>query len=271
MSEPRYRRAIVTGASTGLGAVFATQLAAAGCDPILVARDAGRLRELAGRLRKDHGVSPTVVPADLTVPEQRAQIEDLAKRDARLDLLVNNAGFGTIGPFAELDIEREMAEIELNVVALVRLTHAALPGMIQRGRGAILNVASLAAFVPGPYNATYTATKAYVKSFTESLALELEGSGVHAMVVCPGFTRTEFQERAGLDASRVPSIAWMSAEDVVKETLQALDRREVVFVPGLRYRLMVGALGFTPAPLLRALTKRSVARAVGDGARKRDS
>ncbi len=174
--------------------------------------------------------------------------------DKRLELLVNNAGFGTTGPFATLDPDREEAEIRLNVIALVRLTRAALPGMIARGRGAIINVSSLAAFVPGPYDAAYGATKAFVNSFTEALHEEIRDTGVRVQALCPGFTHTEFQQRAGIDVSRLPAWVWMTPEAVVDASLSALQRGQVVCVPGLVNRLLAMLIGATPRRLVRRVT-----------------
>lgn len=264
MSPPGYRKAVVTGASTGLGAVFADELAHRGCNLILVARDADRLQSLADRLQKQYGVGAVAHPADLTKRAGQAGVEALLAADAEIDLLVNNAGFGTLGAFAGLDLEREMDEIELNVVAMVRLAHAAARAMVQRGRGAILNVSSLAAFSPAPYNATYGATKAYIKSFTESLSEELRGSGVRTQVLCPGFTHTEFQARAGLDTTRIPQFAWMTAEAVVKQSLEALDRGTVVCVPGASNWLVAGLSRFAPESLVRRVAGASAKRVLID-------
>jgi uncharacterized protein len=247
-------RALVTGASVGIGAAFSERLAHDGHDLIIVARDRQRLESLAERLRDTHRVQVEVLPADLTETAELRVVERLVA-DADLELLVNNAGFGTVGRFAELDADREEAEIRLNVTALVRLTRAALPSMIERDRGAIINVSSMAGFQPAPYNATYGATKAYVCSFTEALAEELRGSGVRVQTLCPGFTRTEFQERAGVDVSRVPSFAWMTAEAVVDASLAGLARGEVVCVPGITNRLVATLTSAVP----RSVTRRIVA------------
>lgn len=260
-----YRRALITGASTGLGAAYAEELARRGCSVILVARSGDRLREVADRLRGQYSIEAESVPADLTERSGQQRIAELVARDDALDLLINNAGFGTLGRFAELDIERELAEIELNVVALVRLAHAALRPMIRRGRGAIINVASLAAYQPAPYNATYGATKAYVKSFTESLSEELRGTGVRVQVLCPGFTRTEFQKRAGLDSSRVPQFAWMTAEAVVRTSLDALASGTVVCVPGKAYWTLSGVTRVVPEGLLRRFMGTSAKRLIVQG------
>lgn len=255
-----HRRALVTGASTGIGAAFAETLASRGTDLVVVARDEARLEGLAAKLGRDHGVDVRVLPADLVDPAGLRRVEEAVDGDERLDLLVNNAGFGTIGDFAALDPEGEEREIRLNVIALVRLARAALPGMLRRRRGAIVNVSSMAAFQPAPYNATYGATKAYVNSFTEALAEEVRGSGVRVQVLCPGFTRTEFQERAGIDATNVPALAWMEPSEVVAASLDGLRRGAVVVVPGFGNRAATALTGVLP--------RRLVTRALGMSAKR---
>jgi short-subunit dehydrogenase len=201
--------------------------------------------------------------ADLTDPTAVRAIEEIIAGDPRLELLVNNAGFGTAGRFAELDPGKEEAEIRLNVVALVRLARAALPGMIARGRGAVINVSSMAGFQPAPYNATYAATKAFVTSFTEALHEELRGTGVRVQALCPGFTRTEFQVRAQIDTSSIPSFAWMSAEAVVDAALAGLRRGEVVCVPGLANRAVATLLGQLPRSVVRRVAGMTGKRLAG--------
>lgn len=254
------RRAWITGASTGIGAAFARRLAQDHFDLALVARSRERLAQLAKELERAHGVSCAVLPADLTVTADLERIGAAVADDAALELMVNNAGFGTAGPFAELDIDREEEEIRLNVMALTHLTRAALPGMIKRGRGAVINVSSMAAFQPAPLNATYGATKAYVNSFTEALHEELRGSGVQVQALCPGFTRTEFQQRAGIDASGIPSFAWMTPQAVVDGSLAALRRGEVVYVPGVGNRLLASAIGAIPRSAMRRISGVAVRR-----------
>jgi hypothetical protein len=222
----------VTGASAGIGLAFAERLARDQYDLVIVARNLERLEAIAKRLREERGVSVEVMAADLSQPADLRRVEQRVAGDTTLDLLVNNAGFGTQGRFAELDVDHEEQEIRLNVVALMRLTRAALPHMIQRGLGEIVHVSSMAGFYPGPFTATYGATKAYVTSFTESLSEELRGTGVRVQALCPGFTRTEFQERASIDVSQIPAFAWMSAEAVVEASLAGLARAEVIVVPG---------------------------------------
>jgi hypothetical protein len=249
-SMPR-RSSLVTGASAGIGLAFAERLAALRCDLVLVARNRARLEEIAKRLREQQGVEVEVLAADLTQPAELAQVEQRVAEHPSLDLLVNNAGFGTQGAFAGLEIEREEEEIRLNVLALVRLTRAALAGMQERSRGEIVNVSSLAGFYPGPFLATYSATKAFVTSFTESIAAEVRGSGVRVQVLCPGFTRTEFQQRAGVDTSRIPGFAWMSADSVVQASLAGLERGDVVVIPGGLNKTLYASTTLLPRGIVR--------------------
>jgi short-subunit dehydrogenase len=244
------RRAIVTGASSGIGAAFARRLARDQMDLCLVARNRDRLDALAAELRRERAVEVEVRALDLT---DRAALEALAGDvSARPpDLLVNNAGFGTVGRFAELDAAEEDREIQLNVAALTRLTHAALPGMLERHQGAVINVSSLAGESPAPYTATYGATKAFVTSLSQALHEELRGTGVKVQALLPGFTRTEFQERAGIDPGTVPSFAWMSAESVVEASLAALERGDALCVPGAGNKVLSGAQRLVPRALLR--------------------
>lgn len=254
------RRALVTGASSGIGLAFAEALARDGHDLVVMARSAARLEALAEKLHAAHRVAVEAVAADLTKAAALHKVEAMVADDPHLELLVNNAGFGTVGRFVSLDPDREEEEIRLNVIALVRLTRAALPGMVRRKRGGVINVSSLAAFNPGPVNATYSATKAFVNSFTEALHEELRGSGVRVQALCPGFTHTEFQERAGIDKSRIPSFVWMSAEAVVEASLAGLRRGEVVCIPGVANRLTAGMTSLMPRRLVR--------RVLGIGSRR---
>jgi short-subunit dehydrogenase len=245
-------RALVTGASSGIGAAFAERLARDQYDLVLVARDRARLDELAAKISRDHGVEVEVLPADLTRSSQLCVVENRVAGDPGLDVLINNAGFGTSGAFVRLEPDREEEEIRLNVIALVRLTRAALPGMIARRGGAIINVSSMAAFQPGPFNATYCATKAYVNSFTEALHEELRGTGVKLQALCPGFTRTEFQKRAGIDTSGLPEFVWMSPESVVDASLAGLGR-DIVLVPGYANRAVAAMATAMPRSVTRRL------------------
>jgi short-subunit dehydrogenase len=195
-----------------------------------------------------------VLVADLLDPQQLDRVvERLVDPRKPVDLLVNNAGFGTFGRFADLPREREAQEIQLNVMALMRLCHAALPGMVERRRGGVINVSSLAGYQPTPLNATYGGTKAFVTSFSHALHEELRGTGVNVMVLCPGFTRTEFQERAGLDSTAVPGFMWQSAEAVVATALRAYDNGRAVCIPGPLNQAGAAFSSAMPAGITRKL------------------
>ncbi|GAA3197725.1 SDR family oxidoreductase [Actinocorallia longicatena] len=234
-----WRNALVTGASSGIGESFARLLAARGVDLVLVARRAELLESLASELRAECGIGVEVVPADLG--RDLAAVEE---RAAGVELLINNAGYGAFGAFHELGLDDQLAEIALNVTALTRLTHAALPGMVERGRGGILNVASVAAFAPAPGSAVYGATKAYVTSLTESLHAELKPRGVHVTALCPGFTRTEDDAPTGL--------MWMKRQKVADAGLKAVERGRAFCVPGAQYKALVPALKIAPRGALRS-------------------
>ena len=256
----RPTRALITGASSGIGETFARRLAADGADVVLVARRADRLEGLAQELQA-LGVAAEVLPADLGGEEGLARVaERLAATEAPVDLLVNNAGFGSTGVFAVLPIDREVAMVQLNVVALVHLTHAALGSMAERGGGAIVNVASLAAFQPLAKSATYAASKAFVLSFTEAVAQESRSSGVRCQVLCPGFTRTPFHTVNDYDVSRVPSFAWQTAEQVVDASLAALGGSRVVVVPGVLNRVAATSSTLAPRALVRRVASAALRR-----------
>ncbi len=230
--------ALVTGASSGIGAAFARQLARDGFDVIVVARRRERLEALARELREQHGVEVEVVAADLAAPDGLAAVEACIRRVTDLALLVNNAGFGAYRPFVDLDPAAAEALVDLHVLAVTRLTRAALPGMIERGAGAIVNVASLLAFTsslpprPLPARVTYAAAKAYIVAFTELLQHELAGTGVRAQVLCPGLVYTEFHNVAGVERMQLRSPP-MQPEEVVSASLTGLRLGETVCAPGL--------------------------------------
>jgi short-subunit dehydrogenase len=231
-------RALVTGASSGIGQAFAERLARDGYDLILVARRRDRLEALAGRLREESSVSVDVLAADLTKSDELQKVENRIAREPALDLLVNNAGFGAYMPFVELAPGRAEELIRLQVLAVTLLTRAALPGMIARGKGAVINVSSRLAFSaslpspPLPKRAVYAATKSYINTFSRIVANELAGTGVRVQALCPGVVRTEFHEVQGMDASRFP-VGIMSPEDLVAASLAGLERDEVVCIPAL--------------------------------------
>jgi short-subunit dehydrogenase len=214
----------------------------------------------AESLEKEHGTNVEVLSADLSTENGTAVVEArLESDDPPVDLLVNNAGFGTFGKFADLAREVEAQELRLNVVALMRLCHAALPGMVERGTSGIINVSSLACYQPTPLNATYGATKAFVTSFSHALHEEVRGTGVNVMVLCPGFTRTEFQERAGFDSSAVPSFLWQSPEAVVAAALRMYENGRAVCIPGPLNQ--AGAVFSSALPA--GITRRLAAAVVG--------
>ena len=246
--------ALVTGASSGIGEHLARQLAERGHDLVLVARDGSRLEALAKELGSAWNAGTEVLPADLTDPVQLERVEGRCRRrDAPIDVIVNNAGFGSFGAFHELDLATEVREIQLNVVALVRLTHAAASGMVPRGKGGILNVSSLAGFQPGPMNATYGATKAFITSFTEAIHEELKGTGVSVTVLCPGFTRTGFQAAASVPANDIPGFMWQEAGEVAGAGLDGLARNQAVVIPGNLNKVLGYASSVTPHAIPRRL------------------
>jgi len=249
--------AVVTGASAGIGKVFCERLATRGHDLLLVARDGNRLQALKQELEQRSGVGVEVFPADLTIDTDVSLLAETLARSANLALLVNNAGFGTQGPLADASPARQEAMLQLHTMAPMRLTQAALPVLLKNKRGGIVNVSSVASFIFSPDNVNYCATKAYLRAFSEGLAAELAGTGVRVQALCPGFTRSEFHQRMGVDASYVPGWMWMSAASVVDTSLAALERGwPVVCVPGFRYKLIVFLLRFTPRWLIGRVTGR---------------
>ncbi|MEZ5141704.1 MAG: SDR family oxidoreductase [Acidimicrobiales bacterium] len=251
--------ALVTGASSGIGEALALELARRGVGHlVLVARRADRLQALATDLAQRHDTSVEVLAADLTDPGERARVEQRLDADddrhPPIDLLVNNAGFGTAGPLVELSPDDEEREIALNVTAVTRLTRAVLPGMIERGRGAILNVSSMASFQPTPGMATYAGTKAFVTLFSESLYEELRGTGVTVTALCPGYVRTEFQSHIPEEGySSVPDVAWLSLPAVARQAVTAAARGRALCVPGLGYRVVTALEAPLPRGARRVL------------------
>lgn len=246
--------AVVTGASAGIGKEFCQQLAARGYDLLVVARDAARLETLKRELEGRCGIAVEVFPADLTIDTDVSLVAERMTRSPGLALLVNNAGFGTQGPLVDASPARQEAMLRLHTLAPMRLTQAAVPVLLQNGRGAIVNVSSVASFLYSANNVNYCATKAYLTTFSEGLAAELAGSGVRVQALCPGFTHTEFHQRMKVDVSGLPRWMWMSAAGVVETSLRSLERGgPVVCVPGLRYKLMVFLLRHFPRRLIGRL------------------
>ena len=250
----RYRRAMVTGASSGIGSEIAREYAKRGVDVVLVARRGDRLQELATELEADFDVTAEVFAADLTTEQGRLATEQrLVDEDRPIDVLVNNAGMVVDEELADSDLEDRIAEVELNVVAVTRLAACAASTFRARGRGGILNVSSVTAFWPVPGNATYAAGKAYVLSLSESLHVELAGTGVAVTAVCPGFTRTELFEGGGVDVSRVPSPLWLDAHDVARAAVDGLEANDTVVTPGSLWQAMRLASRLTPPPIARRM------------------
>ena len=251
---------LVTGASSGLGEEFARQLAARGGDLVLVARSADRLEALAEDLRARHRVTVTTLPADLSLPAEVSRVAAQAAT-TEIDVLVNNAGFGTYGTFADLDAGREHDEIMVNAVAAVDLAHAVLPGMLGRRRGGIITVASAAAFQPSPHQAVYGATKAFALAFSEALWAESRGTGVRILALCPGPVATGYFTALG-DQDATPSVIYRRMADpvdVVKAALRGFDHDAMIVIPGLRTRFLAQGYRFFPRTLMARMTGRMLA------------
>ena len=239
--------ALVTGASSGIGAEFTEQLASMGYDIILVARDQSRLVERAGELKNRHGIECEVLVADLS---QRAGINQVEGRLAQggVEFLVNNAGFGINKRFADGDIDLESANLEVLVHAVMRLTFAALPFMRAQQKGFIINVSSVAGWIAG---GTYSASKSWVTVFSEYLSVDLADEGIHITALAPGFTRTEFHQRGKMNMSGIPQALWLRVEDVVAAGIRAVQKKEAVAIPGRQYRLLTLLMRHLPRVLVR--------------------
>jgi uncharacterized protein len=244
--------ALISGPTSGIGAGYARRYANDGYDLVLVARDVDRLTALAGELEAKGG-SIEVLPADLSDPSDRQKVCDRLAGGVRV--LVNNAGFGIANQFWEADIGLLQAQLDVNVTAVMHLTRAALPAMLDAGAGTVINVSSVAGLLPGR-GPTYSASKAWVVSFSEGLAAGLKGTGVSVHAVCPGFVHTEFHARAGLDMAKVPSFMWLEVDDVVSQSLADVARGNVISIPGLQYKALVAGERMIPRGLMRAATKR---------------
>lgn len=236
MAQMTFRTALITGASAGLGAEFARQLAAAGTGLVLVARRRERLDELAADLRERHGVAVDVQPADLATEEGLAAVESAISRSPTLDLLVNNAGFGGKTGFVRGEAEDHLRMVRVHIDATIRLTKAALSGMIGRGRGAVINLASIAAFSEFS-GAMYSGTKAFLVMFSQNLQDEVRPKGIVVQALCPGMTHTEFHQIAKIDKSIVPKLFWMTAAKVVRISLRRVGRG-VICVPGWKNKVI---------------------------------
>ncbi|PZH03324.1 short-chain dehydrogenase [Streptomyces sp. NTH33] len=247
--------ALITGSTAGIGAAFARRLAADGHNLVLVARDTKRLTEQATELHDRHGIEAEVLTADLATDDGiDAVAARLRNRTNPVDLLINNAGFGNKGRYLDVPMSDELRMIKVHIEAVLRLTSAATEGMRERGRGGVVNVASVAAFVP---RGTYGASKAWVVQFTEGVARDLAGSGVRLMALCPGFVRTEFHQRAGMGTDSIPNWMWLDADKLVAAALADLARGKTLSVPDPRYKALTGLAKVAPRGLLGGVTSRT--------------
>ncbi len=242
--------ALITGASVGIGFEFADELASRGMDLVLIARDKARLDTISRELTDRYQITVEVLPADLAI---REQLELVANRASQQDieLVVNNAGFGLNESFFEDDVESEQYLLDVLVIAVMRITHAAMPGMIARDRGGVINVSSIAGWMT---SGTYSATKSWVTTFSESLAMQLRDSKVNVMAVCPGYTRTEFQDRAGMGTDSIPNWMWLHAHQVVLDALKDFKKGKCISVPGLQYKVLSLVAQYLPRPIVRKLS-----------------
>jgi len=252
------KSAIITGASSGIGEAYARLLASLGYDLVIVARRKDRLISIAKELEGQYGVSVSVLPGDLRSENDLSATEQIIRDTSNLSLLINNAGFGTLGPFNDVNISKSLDMIALHVTASTRLVKAVLPGMFARREGIIVNVASMAPFLPISGNTIYNATKAYLIAFSECLQLEVESAGIRVQALCPGFTRTGFHsvdEYKDVDFSTIPKFLWMPADKVAAQSWQALGKKKVVFIPGFINRISCELFG----GLLRYLSRKRTA------------
>ncbi|WP_020183311.1 MULTISPECIES: SDR family oxidoreductase [unclassified Methylotenera] len=226
-------KALITGASTGIGAIYADRLAKRGYDLILVARDEAKLNGVADKIKADHAVNVTVISADLTLKEELARIESILRADSSITLLVNNAGLGAVTKLAESNIDDIETMISLNVIALTRLSAAITPGLITSGHGAIINIASIVALAPELLNGAYSGSKAYVVNFTQSMHLELADKGIRVQAVLPGAIDTPFWDKSGLPVNHLPAQIVMNPEALVDAALAGFDMGEVITIPSL--------------------------------------
>ncbi|HSS23927.1 MAG TPA: SDR family oxidoreductase [Mycobacterium sp.] len=244
--------ALITGPTSGIGAGYARRYASDGYDLVLVARDVDRLTQLAVELEGEAG-SIEILPADLANAAGRAKVTDRLAAGVRV--LVNNAGFGSSGEFWATDPALLQAQLDVNVTAVMHLTRAALPAMLDAGAGTVINIGSVAGLVPGR-GSTYSASKAWVIAFSEGLAVGLQGTGVGVHAVCPGYVHTEFHARAGIDMAKLPSFLWLEVDDVVSQSLADIASGKVISIPGRQYKAIVTTGRMIPRSLMRAATKR---------------
>lgn len=248
--------AVITGASSGIGAMFARKLAARGYDLMLIARREDRLRSVASELAETYHVTAEILAADLADDGDLERAASAIHGAPNLGLLVNNAGFGSLGYFFEIDAESQVRMHRVHVLATMRLTHAALANLVPRGAGGVINVSSVAAFSQSPQNVSYCSTKCWMNSFTEGLAIELAArkSRVKVQALCPGFTLSEFHDTVGIDRGTIPKSLWMTADFVVEESLRRFERGKLFVIPGWRYKLIVALMKAMPGPQMRRVS-----------------
>jgi hypothetical protein len=248
--------ALITGASSGIGRELARCFADGGADLVLVARREEALRTVADELESEHGITARVMPSDLAKPDApQALFDQCAAEGITVDVVVNNAGFGARGPVAELDTQRQVDMVQVNVTALTHLTRLFLPSMLDRGHGGVLNVASTAAFQPGPNMSVYYATKAYVLSFTEGLAEEVRGTGVHVTCLAPGATDTEFVDRADMEDTTLFKLGAMTPDDVARAGYEGFRSNTTLVVPGALNKLTAASVRFIPRTVARRIAQ----------------
>lgn len=256
MPESR-RLALITGGSVGLGRDLAALFAADGYDLLLIARNQKQLETVAADLSSKHAINAEVLAKDLSSPTAAQEIFDHVQgKSLKIDALVNNAGFGTNGAFAEADLASQLSMLQVNIVALTHLTRLFLPGMVERRSGKVLNVASTAAFLPGPFMAVYYASKAFVLSFSEAVNSELAGTGVTVTALCPGPTRTEFFDRAGMGSSPLFHANMMDGPTVVRIGYRAMQRGKPVAIAGFKNRVLIGMMRLTPRSVVTSIAKK---------------
>lgn len=255
--------ALITGASSGIGYELTKHFAKEGCNLVLVARNKQTLDKIAEDLEDEFGISASVIPSDLSSPISPDEIiAELMKMSIQVDILVNNAGFNEYGPFHKTDLQKELQMIQVNLVSLTHLTKLFLPGMLEQGFGKILNVGSTGSFVPGPLNAVYCATKAYVLSFSEAIAEELKGTGVTVTVLCPGSTDTNFAKKADIENVLIfkSKLLLMDAETVAKIGYNALMKNKRVSIAGFLNKIQIFSVRFTPRSIVAKLSKYFMSR-----------
>lgn len=242
--------ALITGATAGIGESFARQLAAKGTNLVLVARDMDRLNALSIELRAKYGIKAEVLTADLSDRMQLVKVTHRASADD-IDLIINNAGFGIKQSFVGGSVEAEQNLLDVLVTAVMRITHAALPGMVARNHGGVINVSSVAGWMS---SGTYSSAKAWVTSFSEALATVHRKSDVHVMALCPGFTRTEFHARANMETATIPNWMWLDVDKVVSKALKDFKKQKPVSVPGLQYKVLSLVAQYIPRPFIRKIS-----------------